>query len=267
MLTASYRPASLASEARSCTLSSAQTGIGRAIAASAASSPAGKRLLDQRRRRPPRRRRDCRARLPARHASLASTISSALGAAARTARDALGIALAAELDLQQRARRRLRRGLGHCVGRAERDRVGGHERRAAAAGPRAHAPACPARFASRSQKRAVERVAGGARRHRASAAPPGRARARARARIASIAAATPVDCLAIARIGHAFAAARVAPSVISATTTCASVFAPRAMVKAPAIGQRSVRTVRVSVMHAAMPELARKRKGRAQSAP
>jgi hypothetical protein len=34
------------------------------------------------------------------------------------------------------------------------------------------------------------------------------------------------------------------PAEISATTTSASVFEPRLMVKAPAIGQRSARTVR-----------------------
>ena len=48
MLTASYFPASASSDARSCTLSSAQTGIGRAIDASASSSAGRQRLLDQR---------------------------------------------------------------------------------------------------------------------------------------------------------------------------------------------------------------------------
>src|SRR5205085_1318679 len=47
----------------------------------------------------------------------------------------------------------------------------------------------------------------------------------------------------------------------------ASVLAPRAIVNAPAIGQRSARTERLRLMRAAMPELRRKEKGAPESAP
>ena len=46
--------------------------------------------------------------------------------------------------------------------------------------------------------------------------------------------------LAVAGIRHAFATARARPSEIVATTTCASVFAPRAMTNRPAIGKVSI---------------------------
>src|SRR6267154_738415 len=52
-----------------------------------------------------------------------------------------------------------------------------------------------------------------------------------------------------------------APSDNSATTTSATVLAPRAIVKLPAIGQRSVRTLKESRMGAAMPEPRRDDKG------
>jgi len=52
-----------------------------------------------------------------------------------------------------------------------------------------------------------------------------------------------------------------APADNSATTTSACVLAPREIVKLPAIGQRSVRTLKESRMGAAMPEAHRNDKG------
>ena len=97
--------------------------------ASASSCAGRQRLLDQRRRRRARRRRGCVRRLSAVQPSLASTIEFGhRGAAGAHGRDPLGIAVAAELDLQQRPVRGLRGGRRHRLRRAERDREGGGAR-------------------------------------------------------------------------------------------------------------------------------------------
>ena len=72
------------------------------------------------------------------------------------------VALAAELQFQQRQVADVRGLGGHGLGRVEAQRVGGEDRREAAASRTAPRQRAPELLASRSYKRAVERVAGGA---------------------------------------------------------------------------------------------------------
>ena len=126
----------------------------------------------------PRRRPPCWARGPPRdHASLASTISRAAGAASRTAAIRAASPVAAELHLEERpARRRLCR-RGHRLRRTEAERVGRldrPERRQAGdlgGGSAAH-------LGLEVEQGAVDRVPRRAGRHGAGAAPRGRARRR-----------------------------------------------------------------------------------------
>ena len=91
-------------------------------------------------------------------------------------------------------------------------------------------------------ERAVERIARGARRHRLLQA--GAVEAAGDPRPHRLDRGDDqFHRFAVARIGHAFAAAAMRPSDNSATTTAASVLAPRLIVKVPAIGQRSARAV------------------------
>ena len=111
-----------------------------------------------------------------------------------------------------------------------------------------HGPGGPLRLASRSMKAQSSALR---------AAPAGRARwssvaAEAAGHVFGEARDRRRDAchgLAIAGIGRALAAAADAPSESSATTTSASVFEPRLMVKAPAIGQRSAAHGKAGVGH------------------
>ena len=137
----------------------------------------------------------------------------------------------------------LRGGGRHLAGRRERDRVGGDQRLRRRRGRRVHAPAGPLCLAARSQNAQSSALR---------AAPGGIACCRAsRSRPRAICAAHGLDrarrpprrfrrSAHRARIRRARDAGR---RDSSATTTAASVLAPRLMVKAPAIGQRSTRVV------------------------
>ncbi len=116
---------------------------------------------------------------------------------------------AAELDLEQSAAGCFGCLFRHDLGLGERDRVGGDERlRRRQAGELVHRPA--GALGREVPERAIERVAGGARRHRllqAAAIEPACDLAGQRRDGLGDA----IDGLAIARIGHAFAAAAVVP--------------------------------------------------------
>ena len=112
---------------------------------------------------------------------------------------------AAELDLEQRAGGGLGSGRGHGGGGPERDRIGGGERvRGGKPGKLMHR--VPATLGFEVPERAVERIAGGARRHRGlqgAAIQPGSELRPHGIDLRHDA----LDAFAIARIGHAFAAA------------------------------------------------------------
>ena len=159
----------------------------------------------------------------------------ALGTRGADLAQARRVARAAELELQERHGARGCGGLrGHRLGGVEADGVGrgdgvqrgetGELRRRRAGALGLVVP-----------QRAVERVAGGARRHL-----PRQAGAIAkRAAQAEDGIAHAVNRLAVARVGDALAAPGDVPSLTCATTTVASRLAPRAMTNAPAIGQLS----------------------------
>ena len=105
------------------------------------------------------------SRLSGVQASLASTMSSDSGADLAHRRDPLAVAVAAELDLEQRPVRRLGGRRRHRLRRSQRDRVGG------GAGPRGGAseqfPDAPAAgLGLEIEQGAIQRVAGGAGGHR-----------------------------------------------------------------------------------------------------
>ena len=180
------------------------------------------------------------SRLSGVQASLASTISSEFGRGLAHRRDPRGVAVAAELDLEQRPVR----GLGGCrrhrLRRRQRDRVGGGagaRRGAAEQGPDPLAGALGLEV----QQRAIQRVAGGARRHRGLQGLPVEPAATAvpaspEGRPASLPASRRSAGRARIRRARSWP-----PWLTSATTVTASVLAPRLIVKEPAIGQRSMR--------------------------
>jgi hypothetical protein len=150
MFTASYFPTSPASEARSCTLSSAHTGIARAAVASAASAAAGRRGS----RPPPRRPRDWRRSSPRAipHWHRRSVRHGAPPGAPR--RCDRGRHRPRELDLQQGPRRRGRGGGGHGIGRPQRVRW---------IEPQAFVGRSPAKLGFEIDEGAIERIASRAR--------------------------------------------------------------------------------------------------------
>ena len=184
--------------------------MGRAIEPSAASASAGSGCST---RVTPAAAQAARfaARLPAVQPSLASTISSAARRRRPHRRDALGIAGAAELDLEELASGRGLRRRRHHLRRAERDRVGGGQRLRGGE-PGELMRGLSGALGLEIPERAVERIARRAGRHgllqrhaveaeRQLVADRAERRHHAR------------DGLAIARIGHAFAAAPVAAVV------------------------------------------------------
>ena len=167
----------------------------------------GEGLLDQLARLPPRRRQEA---IPCSgcHASLASTMSLACGTACAHGDEPLFVAIAAELELEQGMRqRRLARLRRHRLGRSEREGEGGEHgvqradpgKRRGALGPTAW-PRDPtgrnrAHCARRPQAAASRARPGSTRRRWPGAGLDGGDHA--------------LDALAIARIGHAFAAPRM----------------------------------------------------------
>ena len=202
----------------------------------AAARPARRRLARRRRDW----RRGCRRSSPHWHRRSASR--PARPRAPR--RCASGSPSPPSLILSSARWRALAAACGHRGRRAERDREGGGHRRGAGR-PASSCTARPLRLASRSQNAqssALRAAPGGM----ACCRPRGRGRPRARPHRLDRRA-DALDALAIARIGHAFAAARACACRrrVRATTTTASVLAPRLMAKEPAIGQRSTARVRV----------------------
>ena len=170
-------------------------------------------------------------------ASLASTTRRASGAPARTAAMRSASPSPPSFSLSSGRSRGARAASRHrspaCRGSAC---------RRSSTGRGAGRPAsCPGRTAGTLRlevpQRAVERVARRPGRHAAPQVLRGRPAATARAALDR--AATLSTRLAVARIGHALAAPAAPPSLDLATTTSASVRAPREIVNAPAIGKRS----------------------------
>ena len=215
--------------------------------ASACVAAVRQRLLDQHDAGLRRRRRDWRRDCPRPSPHWHRRSASPAGAAARTAAMRARIAARrAELDLEQGAvRRPWRRPAAMAAGAAERNRIGGGERlRGGQAGELMHRPA--GALGLEIPERAIERIARSARPASRPARPCGRARRQA-------AAAWPRSarrrCRRFRHSGHRARIRRgrdAVPSANSATTTTvASVLAPRLIANEPAIGQRSVASVRV----------------------
>ena len=158
--------------------------------------------------------------------------------------DPLAVAVAAELDLEQRPVRGLGGRRGHRLRRSQRDRIGG------GAGPRGRASeqfpdALAADLGLEVQQGAIQRVAGGAGRHRRLQGLSGRALAQAGPASTTgrpgwlPASRHSADRGRIRRVRYG------RRGRLRATTVTASVLAPRLMVKLPAIGQRSIRAASV----------------------